>query len=213
MLQQAAVRETPQGFHAARKTVARDALEIAVKRVTGRNFEMRKGAADFLHPHVAPFRDGKRAGQNVGRVLKEASHFLVALHEELIALELHAIGFLDGLAGLDANHHILGMGIVLAQIVAVVRSHQGEAQVFLQAKQRGLYLVFLSQALVLNFQEEVFFAENFAVRGGRRTRRLVFLFHEKLRHFPFEAARQANQPPCVLRQKSLADPGLVVKAV
>ena len=70
-----------------------------------------------------------------GAIFEDAVHFVVALDEKSGALELHAIGVLDGLAGLYAQHHILGVGVVFAEVMAVIGGDQREPQFFFQAKQ------------------------------------------------------------------------------
>ena len=67
-----------------------------------------------------------------GESLNTRSHFVVALDEEIGAMELHAVGVLDRLAGLNAEHHVLRVSIVFAEIVAVVGGHQRQAQIFFQ---------------------------------------------------------------------------------
>ena len=125
---------------------------------------MRERIADLLQPHVAAFGDTEGAGEHVGRVFEDAVHFVMALDEKAGALELHAIGVLDGLAGLNAEHHVLGVGIVFAKIVAVVGGHQGQAQLFFQAEQVGVNAVFLLQALILNLQKEIVLCQKYRGR-------------------------------------------------
>ena len=174
---------------------------------------MRKRIADFFQPQVAAFGDGQRARKHVGRVFEDAVHFVMTLDVKSRALELHAIGVLDRLAGLDAQHHVLGVGVVFAEIVAVVGRDHRQAEVFFQAKQVGVDAMLLLQALVLNLEKEVVRTENVAVGGRRVPRRVVLLFHQALGHFAFEAARKSDQPFRVLGEKLLADARLVVEAV
>ena len=77
---------------------------------------MRKRIADLFQTHVAAFRDGQRPRKNLRRIFEDPVHLVVALDEEAGTLKLHAIGVLDGFAGLDAKHHILGVGIVFAKV-------------------------------------------------------------------------------------------------
>ena len=138
-------------------------FEIAVQRITVRYVKVRERIADFFQPHVAAFRDRQGAREHVGRIFKDALHFFMTLDEKPAALELHAIGVLDGLAGLDAQHHVLGVSVVLAEIVAVVGSDHRQAQVFFQAEKIGMDAMLLLQTLVLDLEIEVVRTENIAV--------------------------------------------------
>ena len=188
VMSQPALRiERPQSFQAAGESLAGDVLEVTVEGESVRHVEVRKRIADFFQPHVAAFGNAQGAAQHVGRVLEDPLHFVVTLDEEVRALELHAVGVLDRLAGLDAEHHVLRVGVVLAEIVAVVRCDQRQAKVFFQAEQIGMDAVFLFEALVLNFEKEVVLSENVVVGRGGAARSVVVLFHQTLGNFAFQA--------------------------
>ena len=105
---------------------------------------MREGIADFFQPQVAAFGDAQGPGKHVGRIFEHLEHLVVALDVEARALELHAVGVLNRLAGLNADHHVLGVGVVFAQIVAVVGGDQRQAEFFFQPEQVGMDAVLLS---------------------------------------------------------------------
>ena len=140
-------------------------------------------------------------------------HLVVVLDEELVAVELHAGGVVNRLAGLDAQHHVLRVGVVFAEVVAVVGGDQRQAEIFFQLEQAGMDAVFQLQALILNLEEEIFFAEDVGVRAGSRARGVVVAFDQALGDFALQASGEADQSAGVLGEKLLADPRLVVKAV
>ncbi len=174
---------------------------------------MRERAADFLQLDVAALGDGQGAREHVGRVLEDAHHLVVALHVELVALELQPARILDGLARLYADHHVLGVGVLFAEIVAVVGRDQRNAGVLAQAQQVGADLVLLLQALVLNLEEEILCAEELAEEAGSLARGVVLPFRQALGDFALQAAGKPDQPARVLGEKFLADARLVVEAV
>ena len=49
------------------------------------------------------------------------------------------------------------------------------------------------QSLVLNFEKEIFFAEDVGERPGCRPGGLVVVLHQALRHFALQASGEANQ--------------------
>src|SRR5579863_4432129 len=69
------------------------------------------------------------------------------------------------------------------------------------------------KALILNFEEEIFFAENFGVGSGGGASGFVLPFHQTLGNFALQAAGEADQSAGVLGQEFFADSGLVVKTV
>ncbi len=201
-----------QSFQAAGEALPRDMLEITVQRESGGHVEVRERIADFLEAHVAAFGDGESAGKHVGRVFEDAVHFVVALDEKAGALELHAIGVLDRLAGLDAQHYILSVGVVFAEVVAVIRRHHREGKFLFKPEQIGVNAMFLLQALVLDLKKEIVSAENIAIGRRRIPRGFVVIFHQTFRDFALEAAREADQTPGMFSKKLFADPRLVVEA-
>ena len=147
------------------------------------------------------------------RVLEDAGHFVVALDEELVAVELHAGGVANGFAGLDAEHDVLGVGVVFAEIVAVVGGDQRQAEIFFQLEEAGMDAVLHFQALILNLEIEILFAENVGEGSGGGASGVVIVLHEALGDFALQAAGEADEPAGMLGEKLLADARLVVEAV
>ena len=176
MLEPTVRRQSSQALHPPRESLPRDVLKITVERKSVRNVEVWKRAGNFLQSKVAAFRYIERARKHLGRVLEHPQHFVAVLHVELRALELHPVGFLDGLPRLNAQHHILCVRVVFAKVVAVVGRHQRQPNILLQLEQAGMDAVLHLQTLVLNLQEEILFAKKIAVETGRRARRLVVPF-------------------------------------
>ena len=116
-----------------------------------------------------------------------------SLDEELVAVELHAGGVVDRLAGLDAEHHVLRVGVVFAEIVAVVGGDQRQAEIFFQLEEAGMDAVLHLQALILNLEKEILFAENVGVRAGSGARGVVVAFDQALGDFAFQASGEADQ--------------------
>src|SRR3954462_10888416 len=120
MLQSAPVGNLAQRLHATREAFTRNVFKIAVEGVTGRHVEVGKGAAHLFQAHVAALRDRQRTSEHIRRVFEDTSHLFVTLNEELVAVELHPVWILDRLGGLYAEHYILGVSIVFAQVMTVV---------------------------------------------------------------------------------------------
>ncbi len=202
-----------QRLQAAGEAFAGYVNEVAVDGVAGRNLELRKRIRHFLQPQAAALGNIEGAGEHFGRILEHAVHLVVVLDEELGALELHASGVVNGLAGLDAQHDVLGVGVVFAEVMAIVGGHQRQAKIFFQLEEAGMDAVLHLQTLILDFQKEVFFAENIGERSGGRARSIVVILHQAFGNFALEASGEADQSAGMLGEKLLADPRLVIKAM
>src|SRR5438034_11272222 len=97
---------------------------------------MREGIFNLLRPNAAALGDSEGAREHVMRVFENSVHLVVTLDIEAGTLELHSVRLLIALAGLNTDHHVLRVSIVLAQIMTVVRSHQRQAQIFFEPKDR-----------------------------------------------------------------------------
>ena len=93
---------------------------------------------NFFQADIAALGNLQRACQDTFVSQENLRHLGIALHEKLIAMKLQPVGVVDRLAGLDADHHVLRVGVVLAQIVAVVGRHQRQTKVLFQLQQIGL---------------------------------------------------------------------------
>ena len=168
---------------------------------------------DLFQAHVAALGNFQRAFQDALVSRENLGHLGIALHEKLVAVELEPVGVVDGLAGLDAQHHILRVRIVLAKIVAIVGCHQRKAQVLLQLQQVVLNALFLGNTLVLDLEIKIALAENVGVGRGSLARRVVLAFGQPLGHFALQTRGQSDQTLRVFGEKFLADARLVVEAV
>ncbi len=213
VLQLALLVQRAQRFQAAGEAFAGDVNEVAVDGVAGRNFELRKRIGDFFQAQAAALGDVERAREHLGRIFEHAGHFVVVLDEELVAVELHARGVVNRLAGLDAEHHVLRVGVVFAEVVAVVGGDQRQAEIFFQLEEAGMDAVLHLQALILNLEKEILFAENVGVGSGGRAGGIVVAFRQAFGDFAFQASGEADQAAGMLGEKLLADARLVVKAM
>ena len=65
--------------------------------------------------------------RSLGEPGKETAHLCLTLQVELLRLEAHAVGFVDGLSRLDAHEHVLVIGVAFFQIVCVIGHHERNA--------------------------------------------------------------------------------------
>ena len=150
-------------FESLSQPFAAHFLKIAVDGVALRHGELGEWIVDGVELEVAALGNLHGALQHIGRIFEKEPHFVGALDEELVAVELEAVGVVNLGAGLHAKHHFMRVTVFAAQVMRVVGSDQGNLQFALQSQQIGANLSFLVQPLVLNFEIEIPSAEDVLV--------------------------------------------------
>src|SRR6478672_9085971 len=105
------------------------------------------------------------------------------------------------------------MGVVFAEIMTVVGGEHRDTGLLFKAEQIGADAVLHLQALVLDLEEKVFFAEDLAESPRSLAGRFVPAFHQLFGDFTFEASGEGDQALRVFREKLLADARLVIEAM
>ena len=120
--------------------------------------------ADGRQVDVAAFRDGDGIGQGVGLVREEAGHFFRAF--EVVfrpSREAEAAGVVDGGLGADAEKEVVGFSVLFFQVVGVIRGDEADVAAPGKLDQFLVDLFIFGQAMVLQFDEEVVWPEDFEV--------------------------------------------------
>ncbi len=181
-------------------------------RLPGGEFEARQVVVAEFEVVAALVRDGGSHVGGLGMAWEQRAHLLLTLEVELLGLEAHAVGLVHGLAGLDAQQHVLGGGVGLFHIVGVVGDDEGDAGVAAELFEALGGLPLLGDAVILDLQIEVVAEECLQIqRAGFG--RLIVAADQLLRDLAREAAGQAHQPLGVLVQQRPVDAGLVVEAL
>ncbi len=107
------------------------------------------------------------------------------------------------LAGLNAKHHVLRVGIVFAKVVAVIGRDHRDAEFTLQPEEVVVDALFLRQTLILYLEEEIAGSEDVVERNRRLARGIVPAFRQAFGHFALQAGGQADQSLRMLRKKLL----------
>ena len=101
MPQQTAIRQRLQVFEPFGKPIAHNLGEVRIDGEPGRNRKLGERIAHALQLQAAALGDLDRLIQDVRDFSKHAIHFLARLEIKLVGVELHAVGIIDGLAGLN----------------------------------------------------------------------------------------------------------------
>ena len=210
-----------RGLEAPPESLAAHLLKVAVDGVALGDREGRERILHRVQLEVAALGDLHGAGKQGGVVREEARHLVGALDEELVGVELEAILVVNLGAGLDAEHHVVGVRVFAAQVMGIVGGDEGDVEVFFQAEEIVVDLAFGFEALVLDFEIEVAAAEDVLVLKrdalgfliGRLRVVLVFLIQEKFAKLAGEAAGRADEALGVAGEEALGDARLAIEAV
>ena len=152
-------------------------------------------------------------GESLVAVGEQLAQLFLALEVKFLCLEFHAVFFVHGLAGLDAQQHILHVGIFLAQIVGVIGDHQGQARFPCHAHHALVHRHLLLDAMILQFQIEMLRAEDPCHAQSIGLGSLIIFSHQVLGHAAGQAGRGGNQTLMVLFQQLQIHSGLAVKTI
>ena len=160
----------------------------------------------------ALFGDLHRVVRGLLPVGVERAHLLLVLEEELLRLELHAHGVVDGAAHLDAHEHVLVIGVAALDVVRVVGQHERDARLAADAVAAAGGHALLADAVVLDLEIEVL-AEDLAQPQRALLRAGVVVVDELLLDLARETAREADEALGMLFEHGPVDARLDVKAL
>ena len=170
------------------------------------------GVAEFK-VKITLLGDLSRIGTGFRHHREQLVHLVGGLDVEFIGLELHAVGILNGLAGLDAQQDALHLGVLFAQIMGIVGGCHGDARLpgkFDELRQNGGVLL---QAVILQFDVVILCTKQIPVPQRSRLCALVVPCQNGLRDLARQTGRKTDQPLVVLLQKLLIHTGLGIKAL
>ena len=116
--------------------------------------EHREVVGAKLQLQVAALRHLERVGHRLGAGGEMGGHLLGRLEVEGVGGEAEAARVVDGAAGLDAEQHLVGVGFVPVEVVAVVGGHQLDAQLAGELDHAAVGHGLLGNAVFLEFQVE-----------------------------------------------------------
>ncbi len=140
-------------------------------------------------------------------------HLGRALDVELLRVEAQPLGFVHLLARPDAEQHVVRLVVLLAEVVRVVGSHQGQTRAAVQSEESLVDTALLLDAVVHDLEEEAVPTEDVAEDADGLQGRRLLARAEVLRDLAGEAPRQPDEAGGVLRQHVLVDARSVVEAL
>ena len=128
-----------------------------------------------------------------GMIGKKAAHLLFAFHIELVAFVAHTVCVAAQLFSADAQKHVLCNPVFGVHIVNVVRYDHWNVHALGNGyeQRRDAFLIF--QAVVLQFDKKVFFAEYALIQHNHFFGFFVLPRKQKARKLPGQTCRRTYQ--------------------
>ena len=149
---------------------------------------------------VDHLRDADRVLERLGVVREERGHLLGTLQIELRVVDhLEAVLRVDRLTALDADHHVLRLGVLRLHVVDVVRRDERDtrpARHLTHALEHGLLF---RHAVLHQLEEVVALSEDLLMLDGDLAGRLDALVLDRARELSLQAGRERDEP---LRMRS-----------
>ena len=159
---------------------------------------------------VALFSDLHRVVAGFGYGSEDVSHLLFALEIELVVRVSHAVFVFDLRARLDAEQDVMSLGVLLLDVVDVVRRDQRDTGLFAEAPEQRHEPSLLFEPLVLDLEVVVSLAEYLEVLEGFFLRAFIVACKKEPRDDAGKAGRKTDQPLAVLPQYLLVYTRFVV---
>ena len=187
--------------------------QIGGRIVALRQLELRQVVLAEGKLQLAHIRNALGVGHRVGIPRKQRLHLLCGAQIEVPRLIAHPVGVVHGLARLDAQQHVVALGILFPQIVGIVGTHQRDARLAVDAQQLPVHLGLVGDAVVLQLQIEAVLPEDVPHGQGIFLRPVIVAVHQPAGYLSGQTRRQGDQPLGMLAQQIHIDAGLDVKAL
>ncbi len=174
-------------FQALLQTVARDLFEVAGGIKSFRHRELRQMQTGIVEFRLDPIGDPQRVLDRLRMRGEDAAHLVGTLDVEIVGVELHSALVAESLTGADAQKDFVREGVVLLEIVRVVRPHQLQPDLFAEAGHHRNDFLLIGNAVVLDLQEKILGAQDLFVLHSGLSRLGVIATREALRHFALQA--------------------------
>ena len=198
---------------AALQAVPAELFKVGLIVHAVRSLVIRDLGVTELKVKIALLGDLCRVGAGFRHHGEQLVHLVGGLDVEFISLELHAVGILNGLTGLDAQQDALHLGVLFAQIMGVVGGCHGDARLARKLDELRQNGGILLQTMILQFDVVILCTEQVPVPQRRCLCAFVVPCQNGLRDLARQTGRKADKPLVVLLQKLLIHAGFGVKAL
>ena len=195
------------------KAVRAELFEIGQRGVALRHLEFRQVVLAEGELQIAHLRDLPRVFDRAGVLGEKRLHLLRRAEVEVLRLVAHPVLVVHGLARLDAQQHIVRVGVRLRKIVRVVRAHERQPRLLVDAQQALVYDRLIADAVVLKLKIEAVGAKYLRECQGIRLCIVVLAVAQPAGDLASKTRRERNKSLGVRAQQLKVDAGLDVEAL
>ena len=198
--------------------VRRQGIAVAAPRPVAREMHQQVGVARelrgarvlrqevaLLEVELAQGGQSCRLRNDVRPVREQRTHLRLRLDVALPPEEPEPVRVVEILSRADGEQHVVGLGVVLAEIVRVVRRHHGHPQLGGQPEHALGDELLLGDAVALDLQPEAVRPEQVGEIPGARLRRLVVSLPQVQGDLARQARGERDQPVLVPLQHFTVD--------
>ena len=212
------VFQLPVVFRLLGAVALREALFTQLPQIGGgvvplRQLELRQVILAEGEVKLAPVGNALGVLHGVGITGEQLLHLLRGADVEILRLIAHAVLVVHGFSGLDAQQHVVALGVLLPEIVGVIGADQGNARLLVQAQQAPVHRGLLGNAVVLQLQIEVVPAQDLLHGQGVFPGPLIVAADQAAGNFTGQAGGQADKALRMPAQQVQVDAGLDIEPV
>ena len=193
------------------KSLVTQLAQIGGGIVAGRQLEFRQMVLAEGKFQLAAIRDALGILHSLRVAGEQGLHFLRRAEIEVPGLIAHAIFIVHGLAGLDAQQHVVALGILTAEVVGIVGAHQRDAGLIVHPQQGTVDGGLVRDAVILQLQIEIVLPQNVLQFQRIGLGPIVVAVQNAARDLTGKTRGQADQPLAVSAEQVKIDAGLDVK--
>ena len=178
-----------------------------------RQLELRQVILAEGEVKLAPVGNALGVFHGIGITGEQLLHLLRGADVEIPRLIAHTVLVVHGFSGLDAQQHVVALGVLLPKIVGVVGADQGNARLLVQAQQAPVHRGLLGNAVILKLQIEVALAQNVLHGQGIFLGPVIVAADQAAGNFSGQAGGQADKALRMPAQQVQVDAGLDIEPV
>ena len=197
---------------ALRQSLLAQMTQIAYGIEAVRHRKLRQQQMAELQLHVAAVGNPAGILQRLRIAAKQLRHLLRAFEIKAVVREAHTARVVNIARRLDAQQHVLRLGVLTAHIMQVVRRHQTYAKLLRQLTQALGSSFFLGNIVILDFQKIIVLAKNIDIFLHTATRTVHITAVNQARHLTGDTGAEADNALAIGTQDVLIYARLIIKA-
>ncbi len=163
-------------------------LHVGFARIAFRDFVLRQVRLVEDEFQVAVVGDTAGVRHGAGEFGKGRCDFFSRFDVELIGIEFHSVRVAEGLAGLEAEHQFVRMGVFFFEVVAVVGACHRDIEFLVDFNQAGIGDALVVEPVSLHFEVEMLFPEDFLEFTGHGHGAVHIFLADKIGNLAAETA-------------------------